>query len=299
MTENPGTEDPDQLDTQYRRLAELDRSEPAEETRRKILAYAARQARPQLAAAAHVQAPLRATRARADWRRPTVLAALATAVVAAGIIAPRYLPTGPAPAAKAPSAAPPAPLQERAPAPVAPPLMSMPAERSVAESQQLSVSPRAQAAAPPAGVRPAPPHGAVGFDAGAARVPAAEAARQARSATGAAAAANVAPVAGLGRGLASDVLGQDQRFWQAAEAGDLTQLAALRPQQHDLNARDALGRTALMIATVHGQSEAAAALLAYGADPNAADLTGRTPLQVARAAGNTALIATLERYGAR
>src|ERR1700733_15270782 len=57
-------------------------------------------------------------------------------------------------------------------------------------------------------------------------------------------------------------------FRRAAENGDLAALHALLGKQSDINARDSLGRTALMLATLSGQTNAAAALLAYGADPN-------------------------------
>jgi len=88
-------------------------------------------------------------------------------------------------------------------------------------------------------------------------------------------------------------------FRSAAEAGDLGTLDRLLAMQPDINARDATGRTALMLAILHGQTDAVSALLAYGADPNAADTHGTTPLQAARATGRPAIIAALQRYGAR
>jgi hypothetical protein len=67
----------------------------------------------------------------------------------------------------------------------------------------------------------------------------------------------------------------------------------------DLEARDADGRTALMLAVTHGQLAAVEALLAHGADPNAADIHGVTPLQAALAARQPAIAAALRRAGAQ
>jgi hypothetical protein len=84
----------------------------------------------------------------------------------------------------------------------------------------------------------------------------------------------------------------------AAELGDLRTLQALRGTA-DIDARDDAGRTALLLATLHGQGEAVAALLADGADPNAADAQGLTPLQVAESTHQRTIAAALRRYGAR
>ncbi len=87
---------------------------------------------------------------------------------------------------------------------------------------------------------------------------------------------------------------------QAAEVGDLATLEALVEKHTDVDSRDDAGRTALMLATLHGQADAVNALLAHGADPNAADASGTTPLQAATTAGNDPRIAVaLRRYGAR
>jgi hypothetical protein len=86
---------------------------------------------------------------------------------------------------------------------------------------------------------------------------------------------------------------------QAAELGDVPALQALLGKQPVIDARDAGGRTALMLATLHGRTQAVEVLLAAGADPNAADARGTTPLQAALAAGQTDIAAALRRAGAR
>jgi len=87
-------------------------------------------------------------------------------------------------------------------------------------------------------------------------------------------------------------------FRRAAEMGDLPGLKALLEKQADIDSRDAVGRTALMLATLHGQTNAVAVLLAYGADRTLR--CGRyTPLQAAKASDHPAIVAALQRYGAR
>lgn len=86
---------------------------------------------------------------------------------------------------------------------------------------------------------------------------------------------------------------------RAAEIGDVAGLQALLDERVDIDARDAGGRTALMLATLHGRADAVDALLAHGADPNAADAQGTTPLQAAEAGDQPAIVAALRRAGAR
>jgi hypothetical protein len=86
---------------------------------------------------------------------------------------------------------------------------------------------------------------------------------------------------------------------QAAEIGDIHKLQMLLEDRVRIDARDAGGRTALMLAVLHGHSDAVDALLAGGADPNAADAHGTTPLQTAVATNQPAVAAALRRAGAR
>ena len=95
------------------------------------------------------------------------------------------------------------------------------------------------------------------------------------------------------------VLASPEALRHAASAGDLTALQEALTGASDIDARDAQGRTALMLATLNGQADAVAVLLAHGADPSGADAHGTTPLQAAVAADEREIIAMLRRYGAR
>ena len=86
---------------------------------------------------------------------------------------------------------------------------------------------------------------------------------------------------------------------EAAQSGNLQRLQALLAGGTDIDARDAGGRTALMLAVLHDQTEAVNSLLAAGADPNAADTSGTTPLEAALARARPEITAALRRAGAR
>lgn len=86
---------------------------------------------------------------------------------------------------------------------------------------------------------------------------------------------------------------------RAAESGDIPGLQTSLDEQVDIDSRDADGRTALMLATLHGQINAVELLLEHGADPNIADEHGTTPLRAAVDSNQSAIIAALKRVGAR
>jgi len=88
---------------------------------------------------------------------------------------------------------------------------------------------------------------------------------------------------------------------RAAETGDVPELQKLLDAEAalDINSRDERGRTALMLAALHGRTDAVGVLLDRGADPNLADSQGLTPLQAATAGNEAAIIAALRRKGAR
>jgi hypothetical protein len=86
---------------------------------------------------------------------------------------------------------------------------------------------------------------------------------------------------------------------EAARRGDVSTLRRLLAEKLNIDARDASGRTALMLAVLQGQKEVVSTLLAAGADPNAADASGTTPLQAALAGAHSAIAVALEQSGAR
>jgi len=275
------------LDARYRRLAAHEVGAPSEATRRAILA----QARVLSAAFDSRGMPRRTSRMRAG---AALFGALAASVVAGLIVMPRWT-LSPAPATPAQavvrvtaaeSAAPAAPSAKAPPpapalAPVnlpAPSVAAPPVARLRPQEQPAPVADAAPQAAPVAAHAAPPARG--GADSGTPSTTAL-----------AAASARIATAAALQPPGA--------RLRQAAEAGDLSQLEALSQEHPDLDARDALGRTALMLATLNGHASAVAALLAYGADPRLADAQGVTPLAAARAAGNGEIVAIFARYGVR
>jgi ankyrin repeat protein len=91
----------------------------------------------------------------------------------------------------------------------------------------------------------------------------------------------------------------DADLRRTAEIGDIPHLQALLDRKISIDARDESGRTALMLATLRGQSDAVDVLLAHGADPNSADALGTTPLQAAIAGGQQQIVVALQRAGAR
>lgn len=296
-TSDPEDAANDGVEALYRRLAKLDASEPAQATREAILAEAR-----QLAAARAATGSKRTPRvSTSHWGRNATLGALAASILGALVIAPRYLlpgstervpPTRPVPAPGANQA-----LQ------VAPSAGSA-ADAQLAQGESAAPEATAPRIAPrPSPHVPAPPPALAAKSATPAASGAADATRiesfsDAQRSMQRQAANAASPPAVAGR-VAEPGATRQQQLRRAAEAGDVDEIAALASGLRDLNARDAQGRTAVMIATLHGQTAAVTTLLARGADPNVADANGLTPLQAARAAGASDIIATLERYGGR
>jgi Ankyrin repeats (many copies) len=86
---------------------------------------------------------------------------------------------------------------------------------------------------------------------------------------------------------------------EAAASGNAVGVIALLDGTMDIDSRDSLGRSALMLAVIHGGESAVTSLLAKGADPNAADANGETPLQVALSGNYAGIAAALRKAGAR
>ncbi len=299
MNKEPPDQDPaDDVDAQYRRASALDPSRPGEAVRRAVLAHAAQLATERATAGAGRLKSRRS--AHPAWWRPAIFGTLAAAGLAGLVIAPQWL------APRAPPAAASSPI-----APAADNLAPEPATRPPAASPEITARPPApvrsanlpaySARARPKTTEPtlapaaqstsrAPPAESRAVDAGAAATGGLIAGQ--RMAGNPSAVTSIAAAPRVGTNPAAE-------FRHAAEVGNLAALSALVEKQPDIDARDSAGRTALMLATLHGEADAVVALLAHGADPNAADADGTTPLQAATAGDHPAIVAALRRYGAR
>lgn len=303
----PDNEESAEVDALYRRLSAADPSQPGEGVRLAVLAYATRRAA-QAASDAEVIRPEYSWQRRRPWARPATYGALAAGILAAFMFGPRIMrqPQVPATAAVADRAAGPAPVyadlnSSQLDAASPPPAMNAPEAKvrrvprdvvqrqtAVAPAELASRSPMATAA--PAAQSPA----------AAARAEAAG--RISADSAPAEAAAGSALEGGAVTSRAAPARLQEDTapaLWRAAESGDLAALRDLHQQHANLNAADGAGRTALMIATLHGHSQAVSALLQYGADPNIADARGESPLDAALAADESEIITALKRHGAR
>ena len=301
MNNLPPDEDDAEVDALYRRMAAADPSEPGERVRQAVLAHATGQAR-QAADADVVRRAERWQRHRRAWGRPTAFGALAAGILAAFMLGPRFLtqPQVAVPmATKERAAAAPPVLADLATAPqtpaevIEPDVKIRPESRPAPQRQPkvpasvAAATTNTEVAAAPAGPRPAT--GASGQ------------VNSARAAMDAAPAALAGPAATVSPGVARAKLVDDSgpALWRAAETGDLAVLRELHEKQVNLDAVDATGRTALLIATLHGHSQAVTALLEFGADPNIPDASGESPLDAALAADESEIIAALKRHGAR
>lgn len=87
-------------------------------------------------------------------------------------------------------------------------------------------------------------------------------------------------------------------LWSAARDNDVRELARLLDAGAELEARDARGYSALMLAAYSGQLEATQYLLARGADPNTSDAAGNSALMGAAFKGDVAIARALLAAGA-
>jgi hypothetical protein len=310
MSTPPPFEPPDDADEEYRRASELDPSRPSEATRRAVLDHAARLAAERARRSARRRWPLAGVTLK--WQ--AIVGTAAAAALAAVMIAPQFLaPTAPAGSQQAPAATPGAQevLQKTAPSPAPFPASGESERARIPPSARAPLGESAPGEAAPA-VRPAAPAASDAVttrqleqraEANAARAPSlAEqvvvntAARREASPTASASRAGAAVRA---PSAPPQELASPEALRHAASAGDLTALQEALTGASDIDARDAQGRSALMLATLNGQADAVAVLLAHGADPSGADAHGTTPLQAAVAADEREIIAMLRRYGAR
>jgi hypothetical protein len=265
MNEIPTPDEaPDEADERYRRLSDRDPSAPSEAVRRAVLRHAG-----ELAAQARTQGNSattdRSAAKGARWRVATY-GGLAAAALAGLLMVPHFLVPSTPPVALPPQVASPPHPAAPASAPVLPP-----AERA-------------------ADAQPAP--GVARNSVEPPRAPAS----QTQSSNSPAAAAS-ARAFSLPRATA--IADPAAALREAARRGDVSTLRPLLAEKINIDARDASGRTALMLAVLQGQKEAVNTLLAAGADPNAADASGTTPLQAALAGAHSAIAVALEQSGAR
>lgn len=318
MNEVPPKQDPpEDVDDHYRRASALDASRPSESVRQAVLGYAARLAKHRLSEKGAAKLASRQA-VNQTWRRPAIFGIFAAAALAGLLITPRFfVPSAPPTATSLPAqvsplktAAPPAPpapqaeLTEPLPETMAdgPPPSALSADTrgqselrsSPRDAAPIVKSPAEFAASnAPAETRSADEvrNSAAPIANSPAEIAAKNAPAKAQSAAGARSAATVAPAAQLTDPAAA--------LRHAAETGDIPQLQMLLGKPHYIDVRDDSGRTALMLATLHGQIRAADLLLAQGADPNAVDGQGTTPLQAAVAGHQHAIAAALRSAGAR
>lgn len=85
----------------------------------------------------------------------------------------------------------------------------------------------------------------------------------------------------------------DRALLRAAERGDADAVALAVRAGADLEVRDAMGRTPLLLAATYDRVEAARVLVAMGADPDALDDRHDTPWLVTGVTGSVAMLETL------
>jgi hypothetical protein len=258
MNETPASSnEPDELDEQYRRLSACDSSAPSERVRAAVLTYAAELA---VSARAGQGAGASPAKTRIRWRAASYGGLAAAAALAGLLTVPHFLPRPAAPAAPAehPRTA-----------------LSAPQPPSSAPAQALRPADVQTANEPPAFVQ------------------------NSRAERRASAALDRPASAAASAPRAADVIDPGAALREAAQRGDVPAVQRLAAEKANIDARDADGRTALMLAVLNGRARAVDALLAAGADPNAADANGTTPLQAALAGAHSTIATALEQSGAR
>jgi Ankyrin repeats (3 copies) len=308
MSEVPPSRDqPDDVEDSYRRALALDPSRPSEWVPRAVLAHATRLATERATAdrSPTVNADPRVV--NRTWWRPAVFGTLAAAALAGLLLSPQIL----TPRAPTTQASPPA--QTSRPEAAASPLANnaeptrtdsdlRPKTNTPVAKQSTTATHHSRAA--PAGARAdVAASGGAKADMQRKSSPVVtvtvEAARQQPGVQASAAASAISAEPDLTMEPVQIPLDPPAALHRAAEFGDIPGLQTSLDEQVDIDSRDADGRTALMLATLHGQINAVKLLLEHGADPNIADEHGTTPLRAAVDSNQSAIIAALKHVGAR
>ena len=87
--------------------------------------------------------------------------------------------------------------------------------------------------------------------------------------------------------------GASHNLWQIAKLGDLDELERALARGADVNARNNLGLTPLMMAAYHGQTEMVKALVEHGADVNAFDNRGLRAAMLSKDSSHAEILRTL------
>jgi Ankyrin repeats (3 copies) len=300
VNEVPPPHEPDDADRLYHRASAQDDSRPSEMVRRRVLKHAAQLATERAAQKSAAGAgPVRAANRR--WQRPAIFGTLAAATLAGLLVTPRFFTPVAPPMANQPATAALPPTATSASAGQSPPRAAqvppMPAAAAeyAANNRPVTTQITGGARAKPA----ASANAAASAKVAASADRASDAQRDPDVAATASTLAGAAPPPSAASSAAAPrSLDPAAELRRAAQTGDIAQLQMLVAKQPP-DARDADGRTALMLAVLRGQSHAVDVLLANGADPNAADAHGTTPLQAAVAGHQPNIAAALERAGAR
>jgi hypothetical protein len=321
MNEVPPNQDPsDDIDDHYRRASALDPSRPSESVRRAVLAHATTLAEERAAKKHPTKTDSPRPSTHHAWWRPAIFGTLAAAALAGLLITPQFL----APRAPPVAAIPPIQISRSetaaTPAARAPALKPSPDTLADEQPPPPALAEAQSAAKHRVSAREAAPQAIESYarpneNSAAADAPAENSRAGAMAPAARSRAEAIAPRTPLtystdsaisaapppaGRMLqAGRPTDSPTALRRAAEIGDLPGLQAALDEHVDINARDASGRTALMLAILHGRAAAVDTLLAYGADPNSADARGTTPLQAAVAGDQQAIVAALKRAGAR
>ena len=301
MTPRDDTHD-EELLARYRRASEADAAGPSDAVRDAILAESRRVAGN--LAKQTAQSGFDVSRPAANdsrWKIPA-FGTLGVALLAALLFAPRYWEhTPPARVSMAPQSSPASTATHAESAPARQPPSESNSSQATVVAQADRKSSRASEPSPIAATPAPPPSVAQNYApttnsiSPLAAAPAAPAARARQLDLSARAVGTAAlPVVG---GAAADSALKPATLQSAIAQGDVAQTSLLLDQGAVIDARDAAGRTPLMIAVTQNRLEIVRLLLARGADPNASDSSGHTPLQQATKRNLQDIAALLEQAG--